>query len=143
MTIRCITLCLCGLALTAGARAEDLAPGLWELSMDARIEAGVSFQPGPVKVNKCLTKDDARDPSKVVESIAAPGATGCSFSETSYVGTTLRFAMQCSGMLDLKSTGEVTFSATMIHGTIKTSSTIDGRNVEIHSVIDGRRLGDC
>jgi hypothetical protein len=51
--------------------------------------------------------------------------------------------MQCSGTLELKTTGEVTFSATMLRGMITTSSSIDGKKVEFKSALVGRRLGEC
>ena len=143
MTIRLTMLCLALLTLGNVARAEDLAPGLWELSLEAGIGADAAFQSAPVKVIQCLTKDDARDPSKVLGMIAAPGAAGCGYSEKSYVGDTFRFAMQCSGTLDLNTSGEVTFSATAVRGTITTSTTIDGKKVEFQGVIVNRRLGDC
>jgi len=143
MRSRILTLGLCALALAGAARAEDLTPGLWELAMEARVDAEPSFQPGPITVNQCLTKADARDPSKVLGPIATAGATGCSYSEKSYVGQKFRFAMQCSGTLELKTTGEVTFSATVLRGAITTTTSVDGKKVELKSTLIGRRLGDC
>ena len=143
MRRRIISLGLCALALAGVARAEDLSPGLWELALEARVDSEPGFQPGPITVNQCLTKADAKDPSKVLAPIATSGATGCSYSEKSYVGQKFRFAMQCAGTLELKTTGEVMFSATMLRGTITTTSSIDGKKVELKSTLAGRRLGDC
>ena len=143
VTIRLTVLCVGLLALGNVARAEDLAPGLWELSLEAGLGADAAFPSVPLKMNQCLTKDDARDPAKVLAMITAPGAAGCSYSEKSYVGNTFRFAMQCSGTLDLKTSGEVTFSANSVRGTIMTSTTIDGKKLEFQGVISGRRLSDC
>ena len=143
MRSRIITLSLCALALTGVARADDLSPGLWELAMEARVDAEPGFQPGPITVNQCLTKADARDPSKVLAPIATSGATGCSYSEKSYVGQKFRFAMQCSGTLELRTTGEVMFTATTLRGAITTTSSIDGKKVELKSTLTGRRVGDC
>ena len=143
MTTRLISVCLAALALTMVARADDLTPGLWELSLEARVESEPGFQPGPITVNQCLTKDDARDPSKVLGPLTTAGATDCTYSKSSYNGGTFRFAMQCGGTLGLKTSGEVTFSATTFNGTITTSSTIAGKRVDFKSAITGRRLGDC
>lgn len=143
MMTRCIVLCLGVLALTNVAAADDLEPGLWELSLEARVEAEPEFQPGPFIVNQCVTKHDTGDLSKVLAPLTTAGATDCSYSDRHYVGKTFRFAVQCSGTLHLKTTGEVTFSATTMHGTLTTSSTIDGKTVEFTSAIAGHRLGDC
>jgi hypothetical protein len=143
MRSRIVTLGLCALALTSIARAEDIAPGLWELSLEARVDSEPGFQPGPMTLNQCVTQDDAKDPSKLLGPMATAGATGCGYSEKSYVGQKFSFTMQCSGTLELKTTGEVIFSATMLRGTITTSSSIDGKKVEFKSALVGRRLGEC
>jgi len=143
MRIRILALGLCIFGLAGVARAEDLAPGLWELSLEAKVDAEPGFQPGPITVNQCVSKSDTRDPSKLLAPIASAGASGCNYSEKSYVGQKFRFAMQCSGTLELKTTGEVTFSATALRGTLTTSSSIDGKTVELKSTLVGRRLGDC
>jgi hypothetical protein len=140
---RIVALGLCALALARVARADDIAPGLWELSLEARVDSDADSQSAPVTLSQCITKDDARDPSKILGPIAAAGATGCSYSKKSYVGPEFRFTMECSGTLELKTTGEVTFSATQLRGMIATASSIDGRKVEIKSALVGRRLGDC
>ena len=138
-----LTLGLCMLALAGLARAGDLAPGLWELGLEARTDADPTFLPGAITANQCLTKADAADPSKVLAPLATAGATGCTYTEKSYVGQKFRFSMQCSGTLDLKTTGEVTFSATTLRGTITTTSSLDGKPLELKSTLVGRRLGDC
>lgn len=140
---RFMVLCVGVLALANVAAADDLAPGLWELSLEARVEAEPDFHPGPFTVNQCLTKHDTSDLSKVLAPLTTEGAGDCNYSEKRYAGKTFRFALQCSGTLQLKTTGEVTFSATALQGTLTTSSAIDGKTVEFTSVIAGRRLGDC
>jgi hypothetical protein len=143
MRNRFLALGLGALVLAGVARAEDLAPGLWELALEAKVDAEPGFQPGPITVNQCVTKSDTRDPSKLLAPIASAGASGCNYSEKSYVGQKFRFAMQCSGTLELKTTGEVTFTATALRGTLTTSSSIDGKTVELKSTLVGHRLGDC
>jgi len=143
MRARILTLGLCTLALAGVVRADDIAAGLWELSLEARVDAEPAFQPGPITSNQCLTKADASDPSKLLAPIASAGATGCTYLEKSYEGQTFRFTMQCSGTFELRTSGQVTFSSTMLHGLITTSSLVDGKKVEFKSTLVGRRLGDC
>ena len=140
---RLVTLVVCTLALAGATHAEDIAPGLWELSLEARVDSEPDFQPGPMTLNQCVTKGDTTDPSKLLQPIAAAGANGCSYSESSYVGQEFRFTMRCSAPLELKTTGAVIFSATTLRGLITTSSTIEGKNVTFKSTLVGRRLGDC
>lgn len=130
-------------ALAGIAHADDIAPGLWELSLEARVQSDPGFKPGPTTVNQCVTGDDAADPSKLLGPIASAGATGCSYVEKSYVGHEFRFTMQCSGLFELRTTGTVTFSATTLRGLITTTSSIDGKMVEFKSALAGRRLGEC
>jgi hypothetical protein len=143
MRTRIVTAGIIALALSAAACADDIAPGLWELSLEARVESEPGFQPGPMTVNQCVAKADAGDPGKLLAPIATAGATGCSYLQKSYSGQTFRFAMQCSGALELRTSGEVTFSASGFRGTLTTSSVIEGSKVEFKSALTGRRLGDC
>ena len=143
MRSRIVTLGLCALSLASAARADDIAPGLWELSLEARVDSEPGFQPGPMTLNQCVTPADASDPGKLLGPIAAAGATDCSYLEKRYVGREFRFTMQCSGTLELTTTGTVTFSTTMLRGLITTSSSIDGKRVEFKSALAGHRLGDC
>jgi Protein of unknown function (DUF3617) len=140
---RIVTSGLCALALAGVARAEDIAPGLWELTLEASVESDPGFQPGPMTVNQCLSKEGAGDPGTLLGPIAGAGATGCNYSEQSYVGQEFRFTMQCSGTFELRTTGTVTFSATTLRGLMTTSSSIDGTTVQFKSVLVGHRLGDC
>jgi hypothetical protein len=143
MSSRIVTLGLYALIGAAVAHAEDLAPGLWQLSLEARVESAPGFHPGPMTLNQCVTKEDAADPGKLLGPVASAGASDCSYSKTSYVGQEFRFTMECAGALELRTTGEVTFSATMLRGLITTSSLIEGKKVEFKSTISGHRLGDC
>jgi hypothetical protein len=138
-----VTTGLCALALAGIARADDIAPGLWELTLEASVESDPGFQPGPMTLNQCISKEGPRDPGTLLGPIAGAGATGCSYSEQSYLGQEFRFTMQCSGALDLKTTGTVTFSATTLRGMMTTSSAIDGKTVQFKSVLVGHRLGEC
>jgi Protein of unknown function (DUF3617) len=140
---RIVTSGLCALALAGVARAEDIAPGLWELTLEASVESDPGFQPGPMSSNQCITTQGARDPGALLGPITGAGATGCSYSEQSYVGEEFRFTMQCSGTLELKTTGTVTFSATTLRGLMTTSSAIDGKTVQFKSVLVGHWLGEC
>ena len=143
MTSRLVALGLGLLACAAVGASGDLAPGLWELSLSAKVPAEPGFDPGSFTVTQCLTAGDAANPSKILGPLTTPSSGQCSFANTSYAGGNLRFSMVCNGTLGLKTTGEVSYSATTMHGELTTSSTIDGKSVEFKSVISGHRLSDC
>ena len=117
-----------------------ISPGLWQISVQLNTEA-LAMQ--PVTVNQCLTAADAKDPSKLLGSIASPGASGCSYTNRSYSGNTFSFAMTCSGTLGINATGSVSFTGTTMSGTINTSANINGEPVEMRNVVMAKRLGDC
>jgi len=128
---------------TNAAWAEDIQPGLWELSLETSVPATPGFSVPPATVNQCLTEQDAQDPSGVLGGVANPGASDCTFSEKSYSGNTLHFRMQCAGMLAMDTRGDVTYSATSIAGNLVTSANVLGEATELRSQISGRRIGDC
>ena len=61
----------------ATAFAEDLSPGLWQITMESKVAGDSGWAPSPFNMSQCLTANDARDPSALIGSISTPGATGC------------------------------------------------------------------
>lgn len=137
-----LILTLCTMAANA-ASAEDIQPGLWELTLETGVPASPDFAMPPTTVNQCLSDQDAQDPSRVLGGVANPGASDCTFSEKSYSGNTLHFRMQCAGTLGMHTQGDVTYSATSIAGDLVTSANVLGEATELRSKISARRIGDC
>jgi len=125
------------------AAAQDISPGLWEISVQSRVAATPDFAPPPFTQNHCLTAADARDPSRLLSSIATPGATGCTFGETSYSGNSLRFSMQCTGTFSLRAQGEVSYTRDSMNGNINTTSKLGGQQVDMQNQVAAKRLGGC
>lgn len=130
-------------AAAGGALAADATPGLWEITLEARVQAEGAWAPGPMSLTQCLTAADARDPSRVIGPLSTPGAAGCRYTERSYSGGAFRFALDCTGSFGLKSRGSVTFDATSFEGTLSATANLGGQAVEFESQVSGRRLGDC
>jgi hypothetical protein len=125
------------------AGAADLAVGSWEITMETRISGAAGFAPPPVQITQCLTAEDARDPSRLMESLSSQGASNCKFTDWQYSGNRVRFAIVCSGDLNLKSRGEVVFSADRFSGTIDTDTTTNDTESTFHDRVYGRLLGPC
>ena len=129
------------LAIPAICSAQtSIAPGLWQITLQTG-SAAVAMP--PIQVNQCLTAADAADPSKLLGSVANPGASGCSYSNRNYVGNMFSFAMTCEGTLAIKTSGSVSFTANSLSGTINTSANINGQPVDMKNAISAQRTGDC
>ena len=118
----------------------SIAPGLWQITVQSS-SAAVAMP--PIQANQCLTAADAADPSKLLGSVANPGASGCSYSNRTYTGNTFSFAMTCEGTLVIKASGSVSFTATSLSGAIDTSANISGQPVDMKNVISAQRVGEC
>ncbi|MBI5331238.1 MAG: DUF3617 family protein [Betaproteobacteria bacterium] len=137
------TLAALALLYIVPAHAQDIAPGLWQITMETRVSATPGFTPAPYTLNQCLTAADARDPSRVLGGVANPGATGCTYTDKGYSGNTFRFTMQCAGTFGIRTRGEVSFSADSLDGTISASADVGGQKVEFGNRIRGKRVGGC
>lgn len=131
------------LLLPLAAPAQDLSPGLWEITLDTKVDAAPGFTTGPLKLSQCVTAADARDPSRLLAGVANPGASNCTYQERSYSGNSLRFTMQCGGSYGIISRGEVRFSGNDFSGDLSSTANVGGQSTEFRSRISGRRQGGC
>lgn len=122
--------------------SQDLSPGLWRISLQVQ-SAAVPVTMPPLQLSQCLSAEDAKDPAKLLGSVASPGATGCTYSDKRYSGNSFHFAMECTGTLAIRATGNVSFTSTSVSGTIATSATVTGQPVEMRNSISAQRIGDC
>ncbi len=144
MNIRDVPLMASILAATTvgAASAADIRPGLWELVVDSGA-ATPDVPSEPITMNRCLTEEDARDPSRVLGGAANPGTANCAYTERSFSGNTFRFRMLCSGAFGLQARGQVTYSALSMDGNIISMADIGGQALILESKVSARRLGDC
>ncbi len=137
---------LIALLLAAAASpslADDIQPGLWELSLETRVPASPDYAPPPVTLRQCLTDQDARDPSRVLGGAANPGATDCVYTDRRYAGGRFHFAMVCGGAFGIRASGVIGYSAAAMDGTITSSAEAQGLRIEQVSRLSARRLGGC
>lgn len=127
----------------SAARADDVLPGLWQMTVETRMPATPGFAPAPVQVDQCFTAEDARNPERLLGQMANPGASGCNYTSKSYSGSTLRFTMQCAGAFAIESRGRVSFTSDSMDGTIDGTANVGGNAVQMQNKISGRRLGAC
>ena len=129
--------------VSVSALAADVSPGSWEITLETRVPAEPAFAPPPFSLTQCLTEADARDPSRILGTASNPGATACNYTDQNYSGNTFTFSMQCSGLYAIKASGQVSFTAETMQGTIDSTATIAGKEVQQVNRISARRLGGC
>jgi hypothetical protein len=127
----------------AGSFAADISPGLWEIKMESRVASDPGFAPAPFSLSQCVTADDARDPGRLLGQIANPGATGCAYSERSYLGNTFSFTVRCTGAFAIVSRGQVEFTPDTMNGSINATAHVSGARVEMQNKVSARRVGGC
>jgi hypothetical protein len=125
------------------ARAQDINPGLWEITVNSLVATSPGFAPDPVKQTQCLSVQDARDPSRLFGSLSSPGASDCSYGKSKISGNNLQFTMQCAGSLGLHASGDMSFAPETISGTITSSANLGGQPVSMQSQLSARRVGNC
>lgn len=130
-------------AVAQVALADDIQPGLWEMSLETRIPAHPEYAPSAVTMKQCLTAQDAKDPSRVLGAAANPGATDCVYTDKRYAGSRFSFAMQCGGSLGIRAQGEISYSATSMEGSITSTATPQGQRIELENRLSAHRLGGC
>ncbi len=125
---------------TPAAFAQDVSPGLWEITMETRIPGSDVQAVPPSQMTQCLKASDA---AALVGAISNPGARDCSYTEKNYSGNTFRFAMVCSGAFALKTRGEFSFMSTSLSGTITAIANVGGQATELTNKVTARRIGGC
>ena len=125
------------------SHAADIAPGLWEITLESRVAGQPGFALEPFRQQQCLSAADARDPSALLGGMANPGASGCTYTDKSYSGNSFRFSMQCAGTFALQSQGEVSFTADTMSGSITAVANIGGEKTEFRNKVSAHRLGGC
>ena len=125
------------LALVAGAARADVQEGNWELTLTASIE-GMPGNMAPMTQTKCITREDARDPSRLI----GAGA-GCQFSNKRDTGSEITFDVVCTGQVPMSGSGAVRYSAQSFDGTMQITADMGNQKVMTRSQVVGRRLGAC
>jgi len=139
------TIIAASLALAAPlAWAQDVSPGLWEITMETRVPAESGFQPPPAKITQCITRETAKDPGMLFSQIGNPGASNCRYQDRNYHGgNTFTFAMTCKGTYQIRSRGKVSFTKETMEGTVSAVATVDSKDVETQNKVSARRVGGC
>jgi Protein of unknown function (DUF3617) len=121
------------LLASAPARA-DITAGNWEISATTTVE-GLG-QPSSFSQTRCLTEEDARDPSRLFA--GTPGGR-CNFTSRNDTGSVFSFQVSCGTNPPVLGEGSVRYDAATLEGDVEL--TMEGLKTQSH--ITGRRLGPC
>ena len=118
-----------------------MRPGRWETTMQMEM-AGSPVQMPPMKSTRCVTTEDAKDPSRSLPT--GPEARGgqkpdCKMTDYKASGNTITWKMVCSQPQAMTSTGEMTFTDDSYTGTMK----MDSPQGPMTMKLAGKRVGDC
>ncbi len=142
MRYLCVTL---GIVLGMGilfvftpARALDMREGLWEHTMEVKMEGMPGAPVMPFTTTKCVTKKDL-----VPQSSENKG--NCRILDQKITGNKVVWKATCTEKDSvIESEGEITYSGTTYSGSQKTKITQKGGQVMISTAkMKGRRIGDC
>ena len=123
------------LCVAGGARA-DIQAGNWEMTVTATFE-GMPGAMAPITQTRCLTEEDARDPSRLV------GGAGCEFSNRRDTGSELSFNVACKGQVPMSGSGVVRYTSQTVDGSLELAADSGGQKIMTRSRVVGRRLGAC
>ena len=134
--MRRIALALIAAAAAGGALA-DIQVGNWEMTVTTSVE-GMPGAMAPITQARCISQEDARDPSRLV----GAGA-GCEFSNKRDTGSQITFDVACSGQVPMSGSGAVRYTAQSVEGTLELAANMGNQRILTRSQLAGRRLGEC
>jgi hypothetical protein len=126
------------LALVAAIARADIGEGNWNMEITTTMPG---MPPGgmPIKQQRCLRTEDAKDPAEL---FGSPGA-GCQFGERQDDGSTYRFKILCSGPTLVNGSGEMRYSKDAMDGQIVLNMSREGQQVQTRTTIKAQRTGPC
>ncbi len=126
------------LILGGPASAVNMEAGKWEIT--SRVEMpGMPMQMPPMTSVQCLTQDEPA-PSNPT----AADNSDCSIADMKTDGNTVSWKMKCNAegqkvMIE----GKITYAGTTFEGVMTTLMDQDGETMEIKTIMNGKRLGNC
>jgi hypothetical protein len=127
------------LAQTPSAPRE----GNWQITMELDIPGMPQGMP-PMTTTRCVTKEQAADPSKLLPQDGARGLPAdCKVSDIKTEGAKTSWSMKCDGQVAMNGTGEVTFAGDTYTGLMKMTTDRSGQPMTMTMKYAGKRLGDC
>jgi hypothetical protein len=120
---------LCAVPAGAGSNIQE---GLWEITTEVKMSG---MQVPPQKHTQCFTKED-------MVPVDPNNPQGCVVKEKNINGNTVNWTMECSTSgATTVSKGSITYAGDSFSGKMET--TVKEMNMEMTSIMSGRRIGPC
>jgi hypothetical protein len=129
--MRPILFALCMVTLAARA---DIEAGNWEIAATTTVQ-GIN-EPTSFMQTRCLTAEEARDPSRL---FGPSAGARCQFTSRNDSGSVFSFEISCSGQPPFRGTGSVRYARESLEGELELKTD----DFVTRSRIAGRRLGGC
>jgi len=133
-----IVICIGIFFVSTPVRAIDMKEGMWEHTMEVKMEGMPGVPAMPFTTTQCMTKKDLVPQS-------SENKENCKILEQKITGNKVVWKAKCTEKNSvIESEGEVTYSGTSYSGSQKTKITEKGGQVMTSTAkMKGRRIGDC
>ena len=133
-----IMLCIGAFFVSTPVRAVDMKEGMWEHTMEVKMEGMPGAPVMPFTTTKCVTKKD------LVPHLSEDKGN-CKILEQKITGNKVVWKARCTEKDSvIESEGEITYNGTTYSGSQKTKIIEKGGQVMTSTAkMKGRRLGDC
>jgi hypothetical protein len=131
-------ICIGAFFVSTPVRAIDMKEGMWEHTMEVKME-GMSGVPAmPFTTTKCMKKKDLVPQS-------SENKENCKILEQKITGNKVVWKAKCTEKDSvIESEGDITYNGTTYSGSQKTKITEKGGQVMTSTAkMKGRRIGDC
>ena len=129
----------CFTATVATAAPENMAPGLWEITIKIDMP-GMPAGAGTNTVRQCITQKDVTSGSYATP---ATHDKKCEVKDFKIEGNKSSWNMVCKGENAMTGSGSTTFNGNSYSGTMKMAMTHSGNVMNMTQVFTGKRIGDC
>jgi hypothetical protein len=121
--------------------------GRWNVTMETDLP-GVRQNPPPMKFAQCVTKEDAKDPARLVplsgrQQPPPESAPNCQISDQKIEGGKVSWKTYCAGEFPVAGIGEFLYSVDRYVGTMKVTTKRDGQPYTVTMSYSAIRVGDC
>ncbi len=131
-------LCVCAFFVLTPAWAVDMKEGMWEHTMEVRMEDVPGVPSMPFTTTQCMTKKDLVPKSSEKEG-------NCKVIEQKITGNKVVWKAKCVEKDSvIETAGDITYGGTTYSGSQKTKITEKGgQTMTSTAKMKGRRIGDC
>lgn len=131
-------------SVSLAGQAQPRRDGNWEVTVQMEMP---NMPPGmtmpPMKVNHCVTPEDAKDPQKLMPQQQTQGNNDCKVSDYKMEGNKASWKMACTTPQPMSGDGEFVYGADNYTGTMRMTMSRGGQPMAMNMKYDAKRLGDC